>query len=156
MKIYKSLIIPHFDYADVCYDAMTQKNAQKLQTLQNTCIRICLQRDKRSNVTQLHADSKLLTLAERRKMHGCNMVYNGLHGKSSAGLNNMFVSLSEVRTRDTRASANLEVDIPRCNLEVTKSNFRIRGGNYYNNLPTEVKQAETLNSFKRRQNKTLS
>ena len=40
LNIYKSLIIPHFDYADTCYDAMSKQNAQKLQILQNTCLRI--------------------------------------------------------------------------------------------------------------------
>ena len=41
--MYKSLIMPHLDYADIIYDAMHAKSAKQLQLLQNCCLRICLQ-----------------------------------------------------------------------------------------------------------------
>ena len=135
LQIYKSLIVPHFDYADVCYDAMTTQNAKKLQTLQNSCIRICLQRDRRSNVASLHRDSKLLTLTERRNIHSCNLVYNGLAGMSTQGINNMFHHIADTRERTTRASTSLMLEVPIGKREISKSNLKWRGATYYNQLP---------------------
>ena len=47
--MYKSLVVPHLDYADIIYDAMAEKSAKQLQTLQNVCWQICLNCDKRSD-----------------------------------------------------------------------------------------------------------
>ena len=46
----KSLIQPHFDYAcSVWYPNLNKKIKTKLQTLQNKCVRFCLQLDNKAH-----------------------------------------------------------------------------------------------------------
>ena len=49
--LYNALIQPHFDYACAAwYPNLNKKYKNKLQVLQNKCIRFCLQLDKREHV----------------------------------------------------------------------------------------------------------
>ncbi len=105
LTLYRSLVLPHFNYADVCYDSMSKSNANQLQSLQNTCLRICLKREKMSNVHELHTDANVCKLSDRRKAHCCNLVYLGVEGKSTKGINNMFSLVNESHKRTTRASS---------------------------------------------------
>ena len=90
-------------------------------------------------------------LDERRSIHSGNLVYCGTQGISTTGINSMFQPIANNRERVTRASTNLTLEVPKCKLELSKSNLRYRGAVYFNQLPDEIKQAPTLNAFKRRQ-----
>ena len=41
LQIYKSMILPFLDYADVIFDKAYSKDLDKLQRLQNRCLKIC-------------------------------------------------------------------------------------------------------------------
>ena len=48
-----ALIQPHFDYAcSAWYPNLSKKLKNRIQTLQNKCIRFCLQLDKMSHISQ--------------------------------------------------------------------------------------------------------
>ena len=47
----------------------------RMQKLQNKALRLCLQRDNRSNVIQLHKDSKTNMLVDRRNANLCKFMY---------------------------------------------------------------------------------
>ena len=49
LKIYKSMILPYFDYGDVIYDAANKCILDKLQRLQNRGLKICKGFDRRFN-----------------------------------------------------------------------------------------------------------
>ncbi len=102
------------------------------------CRRICLQRDKRSKVTGLHADS--VTLSNRRNILCCNLVYCGLGGKLTPVINQMFVHISGNHDRNTRASNTLMLAVTKCKLNISKSNLRLMRACYYNNFPLETKK----------------
>ena len=41
LKIYKSMILLYFDYGDVIYTKASAEGLEKLQRLQNKCLKIC-------------------------------------------------------------------------------------------------------------------
>ncbi len=149
LTLYQSLVLPHFDYADICYDAMSKSSANQLQSLQNTCLRICLKRERMSNVQDLHNDANVHRLSDRRRAHSCNMVYKGIEGKSTKGINDMFTLIEDTHERMTRAGTNKLLAIPKCNLRKCEGNFRCRGARYYNDVPLSIRQAPSIDSFKR-------
>ena len=57
--MHRSPVIPHFDYSNVIYDAMTKADANTLQVLQNQCLRICLKAQPRTTVEELHQRAKM-------------------------------------------------------------------------------------------------
>ena len=66
LQLYSSLILPHLDYGDIIYDAMSTTLSNQLQVVQNNCLRICLKRDRMTHVPELHTDSKVNKLDDRR------------------------------------------------------------------------------------------
>ena len=77
LYLYKSLILPEFDYGDQIYDAMATITANQLQVLQNSCLRVCTKVDKRTSIADLHAISGVPTLDIRRRVHTCNFLHKG-------------------------------------------------------------------------------
>ena len=41
IKIYKTMVLPYFDYGDVIYATASQEGLEKLQRVQNKCLKIC-------------------------------------------------------------------------------------------------------------------
>ena len=45
LAIYRSKILPYFDYGDILYHSALNHNADRLQKLQNRALRICLKQE---------------------------------------------------------------------------------------------------------------
>ena len=69
LTLYKSLILPHLDFGDVIYMTATQEALKKLQLLQNVCCRIILRVENRTHLMEMHKDSELMFLEDRRRIH---------------------------------------------------------------------------------------
>ena len=54
ISIYKSKIVPYFDYGDIFLMNISAKTHAKLQKLQNRALSICLALEGRSNVNEIH------------------------------------------------------------------------------------------------------
>ena len=75
LTIYKSKILPCFDYGDVFYITTHQRTLDELQKLQNRAIRLCLGHHNRYNVDLLHHEANTPKLEPRRCCHLINFVY---------------------------------------------------------------------------------
>ena len=75
ISIYKSKIVPYFDYGDVLLINISRKIREKLQRLQNRALRICLTLEGRSNVNDMHNQCNINKLEDRRSTHLLNFVY---------------------------------------------------------------------------------
>ena len=75
IAIYKSKVVPYFDYGDIFLLNINQKTIAKLQKLQNRALRICLALDGRSNVNDMHNTCNINKLLHRREVHLLNFVY---------------------------------------------------------------------------------
>ena len=69
IRIYKTMTISYADYGDTIYDAAPIKQLEKLQKIQNRCLRICNSRQPATPVGELHAKYKVGTLTARRRSH---------------------------------------------------------------------------------------
>ena len=75
ITIYKSKVAPYFDYGDIFLMNISSKTIDELQKLQNRALRICVARDGRSNVNELHNTCNVNKLSHRREAHLLNFVY---------------------------------------------------------------------------------
>ncbi len=148
LQLYQSLVIPHFDYGDIVYDAMSSTSANQLQVIQNNCLRICLGRDKMSSTDDLHSDAKLPRLSSRRKQHSCQMVYKGRSNMSTTNIISMFSLVSAHHNRCTRNSSLDSLYVPTISLELCKGNLRYRGAVYFNKLDQQTRNAVSYDVFK--------
>ena len=148
LMLYNSLILPHFDYGDVVYDAMSATSANQLQVIQNTCLRICLGRGKDSPTEALHTDSNIPRLSNRRKQHTGQFVYKGRVGASTMNINSMFKLVAEHHNRSTRSSNSSKLYVPSVNLKTCRGNIRHRGTVYYNTLDQNIMNSASYDIFK--------
>ena len=106
LLIYKSMILPYLDYADVVLDKAYSKDLDKLQRLQNRCLKICASRDRLFSTDLAHKLANTPFLSDRREAHTLNFMYKRKSNKKL--LNNR-----EIRTRAHDAPL-FAVTIPRC------------------------------------------
>ena len=79
--MYKSKVVPYFDYGDIFLMNISMKAVDKLHKIQNRALRICLARDGRSNVNDLHNTCNVSKLTHRREVHLLNFVYKRAHSR---------------------------------------------------------------------------
>ena len=75
LTIFRSKIIPYFDYGDIFYMSTHHRTLDKLQKLQNRALRLCMGYHHRCNVDLLHTDAGVPKLDKRRICHIVNFVY---------------------------------------------------------------------------------
>ncbi len=142
--LYKSLVLPQFDYCDIVYDCTSLGNLQKLQKLQNSACRTMLLADNRTSVAEMHDDLQLLTLNQRRELHLSVDCHKHVNIPDSS-LNYMFKSK---RKRTTRSGPKL-VEVPQRRTATGRKAFSFRGPNHWNNLDVSKRVIENQDSFKR-------
>lgn len=78
--MYKSFIMPHFDYSDVIWDKCTNKQAEDLESLQLDAIRTIIGSVRGTSHHKLYAESGLTTLKEKRRRHKNILYFKIVHG----------------------------------------------------------------------------
>ena len=141
LNIYKAMLLPYFDYADVIFDRALNKDISKLQKLQNKCLKICKGKERRFSTDMIHKLAEVPFLKDRREAHVLNFMYTR---KSNIQLLNN----REIRTRAHDAPL-FEIKVPRC--EAYKRSVGYSGGNCWNNLPPNERNTATFQAFKRLQ-----
>ena len=75
LLVYKTMILPFFDYADVVYHYANAKELDKLHRLQNRALKLCLGFHRREDTELVHRTAKVPLLENRRKSHVYNFMY---------------------------------------------------------------------------------
>ena len=91
-------------------------------------------------------------LVVRRQFHRCIMMYKCLHGELDFDLNIKYIS--DVHSYNTRNKQNLYLQ--KVNRNYGKHTFTYRGATDWNMLPTDVRNATDLRTFKLKLKKLLS
>ena len=77
--LYKSKILPYFDYGDIFYNKTFSRTLLKLQKLQNRAMKLCMGKDARYNTNLLHVEAKIPLLEPRRIAHIVNFAHHRAH-----------------------------------------------------------------------------
>ena len=92
--LYKTICIPVFDYCDIIYDNLSQKDIFRLQKLQNSALRIISRSGRRASKTELHHTYHLDYLVSCRHKHACHYAYTGFNDMSPKHFCDLFESAS--------------------------------------------------------------
>ena len=149
LNLYKTLILPLYDYCDYVYHCLSQKDSHTLQKLENCSLRQILKCERLRPVADMHAVCDVKMLNIRRDRHVSNEMYRVVHGLSPTGIQDMFQSAQNVHSRETRSNYPEQLYLPRCHLEFSKRNFKYRGVINWNPLPVDMKRSPSLSIFKK-------
>ena len=145
LKIYKSMILPYFDYGDVIYNTANQTGLDKLQRVQNKCLKTCLGFGRRHETKSLHATAKVPMLEARRETHVNNFMYHRLSRPH----------LLDGRNIATRAHDAPMFRVVKPSIEVYKRSVEYSGAVKWNNLPTDIRNNKSSALFKAKQKNLL-
>ena len=145
-SIYNSLIQPHFDYCSIVWGHCNATLANKLQILQNRAARIFTFSQYDSSSGPLLDQLGWKRLDTQRQIQEATMVYKALHCLTPNYLSALF-SQKNVPYNLRDCESKLSVPHPRTNFLI--NSFRYSGAVLWNSLPLELRQSESLNSFRK-------
>ena len=146
IAIYKSKVVPYFDYGDIFLMNINRKSLDKLQKLQNRALRICLARDGRSNVNDLHNICNVNKLGQRREAHLLNFVYKRAQDAEYT---------QEGNRNLRRFDAPILKEI-KSNNKYFEMSILFQGATLWNKQPVEDRNTATHKLFKKMQKSKLN
>ena len=146
VTIYKSLILPHFDYCSAVWGCIGNGLSQKFEKLQNRAARIITGSSRDARSAPILHTLKWNSLADRRAKQLKSSLFKTVNHLVPEYLSDKFVNVNTTHRHNLRGAQN-NLFIPRPNTEAPKKSFCYRGAVTWNSLSVEAKQATTLNSF---------
>ena len=143
-----SLIQPHFDYAcSSWYPFLTQNLKNKIQIMQNKCIRFCLKLDSMSHIGKNELEKiNWLNTYDRYRQNLCTIVFNSLHGKCPLYISEIF-DVVQQGNRNTRFSY-LKIRQPFRKTNMGQKSISYTCPGEWNKLPNNLKSCQNANTFK--------
>lgn len=147
-NLYKSYILPHFDYADVLWDNCTIAQSEELEALHLDALRTIIGSVRGTSHEKLYSESGFTTLYERRRRHKIIMYYKIVSGHVPKYLQDVLppivtedITYNLRRTYERRGFA---WDINRF-----RDSFFADTTLTWNNLPQFVQASDSIGQIKR-------
>ena len=140
LLIYKSMVLPYFDYADVIYSKAGETDLEKLQRLQNRALKVCLNLGIREDTEVIHRRCKTPLLINRRKEHLLNYMYK----QKEQGTQ---LEIPKIHTRTNDAP---KFFLPQPNLHCFTKSIKYAGARAWNKLPATLRNIPNYLSFKKK------
>ena len=148
LLLFKSLVVPHFDFGDIVYMHCTQDLQMRLQYIQNNACRMILKADRYSSVLGMHQQLGLSTLTERRMFHACGFMFKVQKGLISANnVCTIFEVLELVHDRETRARNRGDLQIVQSRTQMGEKSIQIFGSRIWNLMPVCLRNLNTIETF---------
>ena len=144
ITIYKSIISPNFWYCPTILYFGTKNNINKLQLLQNKCLRTMLKCNRYTPIRTMLECLHFLDVNEYLYLQTMSFIYKLYHRELPDYLN--FTIVNEIHEHYTRN--NDRIYIPKVNKENTKNSLYFGGLEEFNSLPCDIKNTTSLRLFK--------
>ena len=141
ITIYRSMIVPYFDYGDIFLCNINMKTIDKLQKLQNRALRVCLALDGRSNVNELHNVCNVNKLSHRRNVHLLNFAFHRAQN----------VNFLKEGNRELRRYNAPVLREPKSNNKSFERSLLYQCARNLNALPVLERNIQTAKEFKKKQ-----
>jgi len=146
--MYKSFILPFFDYADIVWDNCTDTQSKMLENLHLEAIRIIIGGIRGTSHQKLYKESGFCTLKERRKRHKLLMFHKMILGLCPQYISDLLPP-SAAHINPYHRRRPLERDVTTCKTELYRNSFISSTTAEWNSLPISVQRSTSLSVFKR-------
>jgi ribonucleases P/MRP protein subunit RPP40 len=149
LRLYIQYVRPHLEYSSAAWSPWTVNDVNTLESVQKKAIGMISGLRSTENEARLN-ELGIWTLKKRRIMFDLIQMY-----KIANGTGNVQTSIQMYRDRQGGQSTRLQTDLlnvikPRSNLEVRRQFFTVRIADYWNAVPSEVKNVQNVSQFKRK------
>ncbi len=143
-----ALISSRIDFSNSLFGNLPQKEVNRLQRLQNSAARLLTYTKKYSHITPILQSLHWLPVEKRITFKILLLVYHSLHSSAPAYLQNSLTMYTP--SRSLRSSNTLSLQVPRIKRSWGNRSFSYLGPKHWNDLPIEIRQSPSLDSFKTR------
>lgn len=147
----QSLLLPLLDYGDIAFLDLSEQLLDKLERLQNVCIRFIFGLRKYDHVSSFRARLKWLPIRHRRNLHILSLLFNVLFRPQSPNyLSEKFSYLAAGSGNRLRSSSNLTLAFPASKSKSYSKSFSSHAVRLWNRLPNDIRQSQSVASFRSR------
>lgn len=140
LRLFKTLLLPHFTYCDFLYSNASYISMNKLRVAFNACVRYTYNLSRYSSVTHLHGNLIGCPFSQFYTFRTCLTMFRLINQASPNYLRSKLISLRNTRTRNFL--------VPRhCTAYYGQTLF-VRGIVNWNSLPVRIKSICTMKLFK--------
>ena len=142
-QYYNSYILPI-----LIWGGNTAAQTNRLLKLQKRAARIILRADIMTPSKTMFDKLKWLSFPKRIQYHASNMMYKSLNDLAPDYMMDLFNKVSESHSRNLRSVENDLLMIPFSRTRYYDRSFAIQGAKQWNSLPIDIRNAQSLDSFK--------
>ena len=153
--MYKSYVLPHFDYADIIWDNCTQYQSDQLEQIQIEALRTIIGTVKGTSHEKLYKETGFIPLKLRRERHKLLIYFKYVNEMLPEHLSQRFPNLISDTNR-YHLRRPLERNLPEWNTELYKKSFFYHATYIWNALDDDIKKQTSIGAFKRLLSKTDS
>ena len=128
--LYKTLVLPLFDYVDIFYNSSSAKNLNQLQTLQNRLLRSCYRKKDWPGTQAAHKENNILNLDLRRRLHLSQHALKLTKQKSNI----------KIFKRAKRKNGKLYLNKIKSKYKFIDNSIIIKAPDIWNNLPDHIRK----------------
>lgn len=148
IQMYRGIVEPHFRYCCSVWGSCSEARLQALQKLQNRAARIVSNSSYDTSATLLIKNLKWLTVSDMIKSETATVTYKAITGLAPSYLSDLFTKNSDRNIDISLRNAATDLYIPKMTTCKGQKAISFRGAKTWNQLPLDIKQANSLNSFK--------
>ena len=146
INIFKSLVLPDFDYCDVVWAGLNKGLSDRIDKLYNRAARIITQSDWETRSVDILKMLQWDTLGVRRHQHSAIVMHKIIHNKAPEYLTEVFNPMCDSIVYNLRDS-NYNLTLQKPKTESLKKSFSYRGAKLWNSLPNSIKSKQSLEPF---------
>ena len=147
LMVYNSLILPYLTYCNLIWSNAYESRLIKIKVMQRKAIRIIVKAEYLAHADPLFKKLRLLKISDIGQQQISIFIYKFLKNDLPANFQNYFCSTADIHPHYTRQSSGLHILYSKTNIR--KKSIKIAGPHFWNNLPLEVKQSNSLIIFKK-------
>jgi len=144
----QALVISRLDYCNALLAGLPSRTIKPLQMIQNAAARLVFNEPKRAHVTPLFITLHWLPVAARIKFKSLMLAYRTATGSAPAFLHALLPIYTPSRTLRSASERRLIVPSQRGTKSLSRT-FSYPGSGWRNDLPTAIRNANSLTTFKR-------
>lgn len=148
IRIYNVLIKPHFEYCSTILYTCTNELLNRLQKLQNKCMRIILKVNRFASIKFMLDALKFLNISQRIKYNVLIVVFKIKNNIYPKFLCDKIIYVNDVHNYQLRNV--LDIRLPFFRRENCKRMLMYNGLKLFNELPTFIKNENNFTTFKQK------
>ena len=154
--LFNAMVLPYFDYCSHVWSKLTKGRRTILIKLHKRGCRMLLRVPQRTPTVDVLKELKWCTLEKRWEKNQACIMYKVLNGNCPEYMKNYFVEARHSHMQQTRHAKSRALRVVKIKNELARKTFKYSAAMQWNALPTQLRQMDSYDAFKRNYFKHVS